>query len=404
MKARLTLALLLAGCSSMTVAATEEAGAPPAVTPYADLRYRLELVDQAGLARDATASTLRARGGLRSREWHGFAALVEGEATVRVGGEQYNDTVNGRTQYPVVADPEDAIVNQAWLRFKPNDRFALQAGRQAVNLDNQRWIGSVGWRQNDQTLDAAGVTVSPTKAVTFGWTHAWRVNRVFGTDSPQGTWRDNDIDLVRVAAELGRFGTLVGYGYLLDIPDAPAVSSQTFGARYSGSRAAGGKVKLLYALEYARQSDYGANPGGFALDYVLVEPGMAIGPATLKAGFEQLEGNGTVALQTPLATLHAFNGWADKYLSTPPNGLRDIYVDATWAFKGAGVLAGTTVRVARHEYRAEHVSARYGSEWNAQVARPFGKHVSALAKFASYDADTLATDTTKVWFAVEAKF
>ncbi len=404
MKTRFTVALLLAGSGAMAAPAAETTSPPPAVTPYADLRYRLELVDQAGLARDATASTLRARGGLRSRGWHGFDALLEGEATIRVGGEQYNDTVNARTQYPVVADPQDAIVNQAWLRFRPNDRVTLQAGRQAVNLDNQRWVGSVGWRQNDQTLDAAGVTLSPAKAVTRGWTHAWRVNRVFGTDSPQGTWRDNDINLLRLGAELGRFGTVVAYGYLLDIPDAPAASSRTVGARYSGSRATGGKLKLLYALEYARQGDHGANPRGFELDYLLVEPGMAIGPATLKAGFERLEGDGTGALQTPLATLHAFNGWADKFLSTPPNGLRDVYVDAAWAFKGAGIVGGTTVRIGWHDYRADHTSARYGTEWNAQVARPLGKRVSALVKFAAYDADSFATDTTKLWVAVEGKF
>ena len=133
------------GCLALSASVTGLASAqevePAAITPYADVRYRLELVDQDGLAEGATASTLRLRAGLRSAEWNGFSGVIEGEAILRLGKPRYNDTVNGLTVYPVVADPSDVLLNKAYIRWKPDAVVEVTAGRQAVNLDNQRWIG-----------------------------------------------------------------------------------------------------------------------------------------------------------------------------------------------------------------------------------------------------------------------
>ena len=402
-QATLPLAALIAAALVPSVAQAET-NANPDITPYADVRYRLELVDQDGLPEDATASTLRVKAGVKLGEWNGFSALVEGEAIARLGPEDYNDTVNGRTQFPVVADPTDVLLNQAYLRWRPDAAIETTVGRQAVNLDNQRWIGSVGWRQNDQTLDAARLTVKPVKGLAADYLYAWRVNRIFGPDSPQGIWRDNDIHGLRVGYDIANIGTLSAYGYWLDIPSAPAASSKTIGVRMAGAQSVGEGGKLLYTAEYARQFDHAANPADFGLDYLLLEPGFSASGFTVKAGLERLEGNGTASLQTPLATLHAFNGWADKFLSTPANGLRDLYADAAYKFGEGSALKGLTLRVAYHDFDSTRGDLSYGSEWNALVAYPLTKQISLLAKFASYDAKDLATDTRKAWLQVEAKF
>ena len=373
------------------------------ITPYADIRYRLELVDQIGLPENATASTLRLRAGIRTSEWQGLSAVVEGEAITVIGKATYNDTVNGNTAYPVVADPSDVMLNQAYLRWRPVKQVEAVAGRQAVNLDNQRWIGSVGLRQNDQTLDAARVTLRPVDGLSLDYLYSWRVNRVFGPDSLQGIWRKTDMHGVRGGYAIKGIGTLSGYGFWLDVPSSPASSSRTLGLRIAGERLVGKNLKLLYAAEYARQHDYGNNPRSFGLDYVLLEPGLSVGTFSVKSGYERLEGNGTVALQTPLATLHAFNGWADKFLTTPANGLRDIYVDAGWK-AAKGPLKGLALRLAWHDFNSTVGALNYGQEWNAQASYPVGKHVTLLAKFARYDARVFATDTTKAWFSIEAKF
>lgn len=394
---------LLAALSCASPAFAQDAAQPDSITPFADIRYRLELVDQDGLGESATASTLRVRAGLKTIEWNGLSALVEGEAIARIGPRHYNDTVNGRTAYPVVADPSDVLLNQAWLRFKPAKEIEATAGRQAVNFDNQRWVGSVGWRQNDQTLDAARVSIKPVKGVALDYGYVWRVNRVFGPDSPQGIWRDNDIHLLRASVEAKPVGTVTAYGYFLDIPNAPAASSKTIGVRLAGERKLSGKAKLLYALEYANQRDLGANPRDFSFDYLLVEPGVGYGAVTAKFGLERLEGNGTAALQTPLATLHAFNGWADKFLTTPANGLRDLYADVAINIPAIGSIKGASARLQYHDYESTRGGIDYGSEWGAMLGVPIAKQLAATFKIARYDADSFATDTTKVWFSLDLK-
>lgn len=401
-QAKLLLASALVSLVSATAAQAETKQQP--ITAYADIRYRIEVVDQTGLPNDATASTLRVRAGIKTAEWRGFSALVEGEAIAVIGEASYNDTVNGKVAYPVVADPADVLLNQAWLRWRPDPRFEATAGRQAVNYDNQRWIGSVGWRQNDQTLDAVRLSAKPLKGATLDYLYAWRVNRVFGPDSPQGIWRDNNIHALRAGYTIKNVGTLSAYGLWLDIPSSPASSSKTFGVRIAGEHAVNKGTSLLYSAEYARQQEFGPNPRSFGLDYWLLEPGVKFGPVTLKGGYEQLEGNGVVALQTPLATLHAFNGWADKFLTTPANGLRDIYLDAGYKVPGKGPLSGLTLRAMWHDYNSTRLGIDYGSEWDALVSYPVTKQLGLTAKFARYNADAFATDTTKFWFQIEVKF
>ena len=402
-QANLSIAALFAValCPS---AALAESGDTLDVTPYADIRYRLELVDQDGVAEDATASTLRVKAGLKTGEWHGFSALVEGEAIIRLGPEDYDDTVNGRNAYPVVADPSDVLLNQAYVKYRPVEEFEAIAGRQVINFDNQRWVGSVGWRQNDQTFDGARASAKLGKNFSADYFYAWRVNRIFGPDSPQGIWRDNDIHAARLSANPGKIGTVTAYAYWLDIPDAPAANSKTFGVRLSGSQELGGGAKLLYAGEYARQKDYAANPADFGLDYTLVEPGVSVSGVTAKFGYERLEGNGSVALQSPLATLHAFNGWADVFLNTPANGLRDIYGDVSYRLSGDGPLKGLLLRGAWHDFQSTTGGIDYGSELDLLVAYPVRKNINLSVKFAHYDADNFATDRTKAWFSIDAKF
>ncbi|WP_226699969.1 alginate export family protein [Qipengyuania gaetbuli] len=381
-----------------------QASDPLPVDPYLDILYRLEVVDQEGLTEDATASTMRIKAGVETDEWNGFSALVEGEAIVRLGPEDFNDTVNGRTSFPIVADPSDVLLNQAFVKWRPIEEASITAGRQAINLDNQRWIGSVGWRQNDQTFDAVRASAEPLAGASIDYFHAWRVNRIFGPDSPQGIWRDNDIHGARASYEFSGVGTISAYGYFLDIPDAPAASSQTLGVRLSGNTALSGAVKFLYTGEYARQRDFGPNPADFSLDYLLVEPGVSVGGFIAKVGLERLEGNGVVALQTPLATLHAFNGWADKFLATPPNGLRDTYADLSYRFGDGSSLKGLLLRGLFHDFNATEGSISYGQEWNVLAVYPLRSNVTLLAKFAHYEADAFATDTTKGWLSVQLKF
>lgn len=409
------LAFTCSSAFAQTEAATASASSPDNTTeradwiePVADVRYRYEFVDQEDFELDAHASTLRVRLGARIRPATSLVLFAEGEAVVPVGPEKFNDTTNGVIGRPIVADPEDLHLNQLYARWSPRPGAAITAGRQSLNYDNQRWIGSVGWRQNDQTLDAMTGVIERIgdSDVDASYGYAWRVNRVFGPGSPQGVWEDTDIHMVRLGSPLGSIGKLTAYGYWLDIPEAPISSSRTIGVRLTGDPALGASTtKITYAFEFARQSPAGRNLSDDTHSYWLFEPGLSFGSASVKLGYERLEGNGVSALQTPLATLHAFNGWADRFLVTPPAGLRDLYLDAGYTVpKGGGLLAGTGFRFAFHDYASTAGDLEYGREWNASIARPLLGPVSLMLKFADYDAARFSADTTKIWVQLDARF
>lgn len=418
-------AIALASCAALafsheiTFAQAVEADVPPPspevavqddswIDPVADVRYRYEFVDQEDFALDAYASTVRARLGVLAKPLKTLSFYAEGEAILHVGPDKFNDTTNGVIDRPVVTDREDILLNQLYARFRPHPGASMTAGRQTVNYDNQRWIGSVGWRQNDQTLDAVTGNIEniANTGIFAGYGYAWRVNRVFGPDSAQGVWRDNDIHLVRIGSEVGAIGKVTAYCYWLDLPEAPALSNRTFGVRLAGRQTLGtSPARATYALEFARQTGLEPNPGDASHSYWLMEPGIAFGPASVKLGYERLVGDGQTALQTPLATLHAFNGWADKFLITPPAGLRDLYVDAGYTVPAdTGFLSGTGLRFVFHDFRSTEGDLHYGREWDALITRNLYGPVSLTLKFARYDAIDFASDTTKGWVQLDARF
>ncbi len=396
--------LLLLGGGTIAPAALAQPAAP-GIVPSVDIRIRSETVDQAGLPRGAHAVTLRVRPGLRVGPIEGLSFYGEADAIVALDDLRYNDTRNGQTNRPVVADREGVLLNQLYARWQGQPGLTATIGRQTVNYDNQRWVGSVGWRQNDQTLDAVQLALDAAadQPFTASYAHVWRVNRVFGPGSPQGAFRDTDIHLVRVGYRPAAGHQLGSYLYHLDIPSHPALSSRTVGVRASGAIDAG-RVRLLYAGELARQTPVGPNPASTSHIYWLVEPGIGIGRVTMRIGHERLGGDGRTALQTPLATLHAFNGWADRFLTTPADGLADSYVDLGVQFPGSGPLARAQLRIMAHEFRSVQRDRRYGNEFGAAATVPLNRHITATAKIARYDARTFATDTTKVWLELNARY
>ncbi len=388
-------AALLAG-SVPAAAADNFTGALIGGKPTADLRLRYESVDQANALKDANAATLRLRLGYETGQYHGFGAFVEAETVTALGGENYNSTVNGKTAYSIVADPEATEINQAYLSYAGLADTTLKYGRQRIILDNHRFIGNVGWRQNEQTFDAFTLTNAslPQTNITAGY--IFNVNRVFSDKSAQGDFKMNS-PIFNVSYKGWSLGEVVGYGYLLDFTDLAASSAQTYGLRLKGSAPLGG-VKALYTAEYATQRDYRDNPRDYSLNYYLVEGGVGLSNVEFKLGYEVLGGNGTVAFQTPLATLHAMNGWADQFLTTPAAGLKDTYVSA------AATVWGTRLEAIWHDFRADSNSTRYGTEWDLQAVKAIDKTYAVGAKYASYDAKGFSVDTDKFWLWVEAKF
>ncbi len=350
------------------------------------LRYEQVDVDNPALA-DADARTLRTRLGYQTGTWHGLSALVEFEDVRNLPqGDRYAPAQPG---YAVVADPEVTELNQAWLQYgwRSDDLSAqLRYGRQRLILDDARFVGNVGWRQNEQTFDATRAELGFGEfELVLAYVHA-----VHGI-TPAFDARSSH-KLANLRWKAAPLGQLTLYAYYLD-DDSAVADTDTLGIRYLLSYEIS-DIKLSLHLEYAEQ-----DTDDFSVNYYRIASGAAFQQLTLTLGREVLGSDGgDYGMQTPLATKHAFNGWADQFLNTPNTGLTDDMLRIGANYFGLNILA------AAHRYSADSGSARYGKEYNLQVTRAFGRHYSLGAKAADYRADDLGVDTRKVWVWAEANF
>ena len=378
--------------------------------PILDARYRYEHVDQDNALNNANAQTIRTRIGFQSGKWYGLSALIEADNVSRIGDARYNSTRNGQGDYSVVADPDGSEINQALLRYD-HQYGSVVLGRQRINLDNQRFIGSVAWRQNEQTFDGALTQLKPLDGLTLSYAYLDQVNTVFGPDNGRydNVTNPANIDghshLINAQYVFMPQLTATAYSYLLDLDNiavAPTAAEGTLSSQTSGLRLNGVVAGVSYALEYAQQKDYGDNPLELDSEYYLAELGYTLKGVQLKAGYEVLGGDsgpGNRAFQTPLATKHAFQGWADVFLTTPADGVEDLYFGAT------APLLGGTLQAWYHDFSTEQGSDEYGNEIDLSYAHPIPgvKGLVGLVKYATYDSDDKArtVDTDKVWLQLQ---
>jgi hypothetical protein len=398
---------LLAAASTLALAAPALAAPGDPVTLGEDVtfdiqgatRLRYETVDQPNFADDAEALTFRMRlGGELNID--GFKVLLEGEGTAGLRN-RYNDTLgfNGVEPFPTVADPENVELNRAQLSYV-KDGNGVTVGRQRINLANQRFVGSVGWRQNEQTFDAVRGQLKQGIFVADA-TYAISQRTIFGVDSPNEHF-DGNLVLVNAGVDTASFDA-TAFAYVLDYDTRAAFASETLGATatYTATLQPGTTLALTGA--YATQSDTGINPTNYRAEYYFAEVSGTLSGFTLAANYEVLGSDGgRAAFQTPLATLHAFQGWADLFLTTPNAGVRDMQVSLRKGFTLPG-LGPVTAQVAWHEFDSDFGNRDYGSEIDASLGFRLGP-VAMLVKYADYDSDGFAVDTRKVWVQAEWGF
>jgi hypothetical protein len=354
-------------------------------------RYRYEVVSQDGINQDAKASTLKTRLTWSSAHYNNFYSVIEVDNVSYLGDDAFNSTTNGRAIYPKIADPKGTDINQAYLGYQANG-LTLSAGRQRINHNNQRFIGGVGWRQNEQTFDGVRLQYQKTKKLQLDYSYIYNVNRIFG---PSGTKSDlkGDISLLNVKYQLADQQKLSLFSYTMDFDDNAALSNTTSGLSFDGKLSA-----INIHTSYAIQKDTGNNAASYEAHYWTLDLGTNIAGVGLHVGVESLGGDKGKGFITPLATLHKFQGWGDKFLATPDSGLEDLYIKASKKFNR---LALST---AWHVFNAEQGSADYGTELDISLAYSLSDNTSLLIKYASFDADELATDTNKLWLMASMKF
>ncbi len=374
--------------------------------PVLDLRYRFEFVDQDNLSKDANAHTLRTRAGFETGRFHGLGVGADFEWIEAVGSENFNSTVNGQTQSPVVADPDDFALNQLYLLSDGTiPKTRLKVGRQRIIWDNARFIGNLGFRQNEQTFDALRVGTTYLPDTDIGYTYLEEVHRIFGRDSAVGRQKMNS-HAVRVQYTGLDFVTVTPFALLLDYDQASQNrnSSATLGALLQGKYELSKPWTAHYMASAAHQQDYGDNTVDFDLWYSAVEPGISYDFVTASLGYEVLQGDGTQGFRTPLATGHKFNGLTDRFLTTPADGLQDVYLKLSLKVPGKDLLSGISVKGSYHEFWAEQGDAHYGSEWDLGIFKKFETDYGTFLlgmQYADYHADEFSTDIGKLWLTLQ---
>jgi hypothetical protein len=366
-------------------------------------RARYEAVSEDNTKKDADAYTLRTTLGYKTGSFNGFGAFVEFEDVHAAGNEKFNNFENGHVTYSAVADPVGTEVNQGYLTYNGFDT-EFKLGRQEITYRDapfHRYIGNVLWRQNHQSFDGLSIVNKSLENTTISYAHIENVDTIFGEDSltkPQNI--DMNTDLFNVQYSGLPIGNLEGYAYLIENEDAKASSSETFGARLSGAQAVNADWKVIYTAEYANQSDY---KDGTMDDqnYYLVELGGKYNGWLAKFSYEMQEGDGTSSFKTPLGTNHAFQGWADMFLSTPNKGLEDMY------FTVVGNVMGVKLIGVYHDFETDKESIDAGNEYDLLAEKTFNEHYTLGVKYADYNAGEASlgyVDTEKFWLYGQVKF
>lgn len=358
-------------------AAIEPSNGPDAfqwLTPSVDLLLRHEFRDQDGFD-SSNALTARARLGLTLGEFHGFSAFGEIEAT-RALVRDFD--VNGTSTSPnnpgdtIIADPDNEEFNRFWLQYK-KDGILAKIGRQRIIRNNAAFIGNVGWRQNEQTFDAAQIGFTRDN-FSLSYVYSDRVQRIFGRDAGGALERfEGDFHFIDGSYQAD-FGKVGGYVYLVDVENNGNVGESN---TYGGFIDAG----PVYA-EFAYQDGTSNAAGGdYDAVYAHVKYTHKFGKTALTAGVEYLEDD----FKTPLATVHAFNGYADRFIGTriglnsAGDGLSDVYLRVAQPLGN-----GFTFKGALHYFADDSFSETYGYEVDAVLVKKFSENITGLIKAAYY--------------------
>ena len=348
----------------------------------ARLRYEYADFNKAGFD-DANVLSIRARFGVKTDELYGFKFLAEGEAAeVLTDKDRYNAFgaagANGRA---VIADPDSFMLNRLQLSYniKAIDTV-VTAGRQYIKFAHQRFIGAIGWRQNDQTFDAAVVENKSIEGLTVTYAYVDKVNRIFGSDAPKSNLEYWDSSSHLIHAEYAGIEntTLRGFAYLLDFDNAAANSTNTYGVEVQGEELT--DCNFNYLATVAVQTDAGDNAESYEEYYFRGKLGVKSDLFNYGAGAEIMTADGDGGrFIFPVGTNHAFNGFADAFLGTPKNGLQDYYA---WV---GGKLLGFNHTFSYHYFMTQHQSDDLGWEVDYVSARKIGEYTKVIFKAAYLD-------------------
>ncbi|MBL1244757.1 MAG: alginate export family protein [Sulfurimonas sp.] len=308
-------------------------------------------------------------------------------------------------QYDIIADKQQAMLSEASIDYKLG-KTALHAGRSQLNLDNQRFIGTVGWRQTERSYDTVYASNSDIENLDILAAYVYGYAGVTGI-----TTTETNSVLLHVKYKVAEALSITAYDYML------ASTSDTIGLALTGKIDAG--AKLTYRAEYAIQRDATMEYGSAAAQtnvkadayYYNLDIGANFSGFIAGLNYEVLSGkdeNDATSTKTnfnpALGTNHKFNGWADVFYvgnNGAAGGLIDTNIRLGYKTKGFGKLLAVY-----HDFQAETAmnavsgtTTNLGSEIDVVYVNkiPGVNNLTGLLKLASYTAGD-ATSFTNATF------
>jgi hypothetical protein len=417
--------------------------------PLTSFRLRYENVQQDGLQpptivgaqvnptaakdlKEADGITLRSLIGWQSAPFHNFSFAAQ-IINVSKFEDNFNDSTNNtlinsvsnqpdKVDYAKIVDPDDTDINQLYVDWTGIKNTRFRVGRQAINLDNVRYIGDIGFRQVMQVMD--GVTVLnkslPDTEIYLG--HMERVKQITTKLRAEGA-----LEMVNIRYRFSPTEFLVGYGYLSSFDDlglgrswfgnagvagTPTAltagnavgkngaanqkanqGNKTFGLRLDGTHPFNPNFRAAYTAEYAKQSDYSDGDSRIDAHYYKLGGGLGYDNFNMRIDQELLSSNNSqYAFQTPFGTNHLFQGWVDKFLATPVEGIQDTFVTATYKYDDFLFFADYHWLKSDEDFHtvgggAALNGSKYGKEWNLAATWTPNKNWMGKIEYGQFTED-----------------
>ena len=418
-------------------------------------RLRYEHVEQDGNApvllparplENANALTLRSLIGWQTAPYNNFsfgAQLIDvskfdddfNDATPITG--PFNPAANqpNKLAFAKVVDPDYTGINQLYVDYTGLKNTKIRLGRQPINLDNVRFIGDIAFRQVMQVFDGVSVfnkSIPDTEIFVSHIESLVQINSQFR--------KEGALEIANIRYRISPTEFLVAYGYLSCFTDlgngnayfgAGSVNNpgklninadqgnKTFGLRLDGVHPFNPNFRAIYTAEYAKQTDYSGGDSRIDAHYYKLGGGFGFDNFNMRVDQELLSSNdGKYAFQTPFGTNHLFQGWVDKFLATPKEGMRDTFVTATYRYDDFVFFADYHVFHSDVDFfRATGgKGSQYGKEWNIAATYNYSKNIMAKVEYGKYSEDdqyqptaTISQagrirDTDKLWLTAMYTF
>lgn len=345
------------------------------------------------------AASILFRGNVESTWNRSFSSFVELDYVAAAFEDDYSSGLV-LNEKPLFQDVRGDDVNQLWLAYE-HDLATVKFGRQAINLDDQRFVSSVSFWQNEQTFDALSLDAPILSSSTIRYSYIANANRIFGDDADEG--RDVNTSVERPKSFLGDhehdthlvhfemnewdFTRWVVYAYFIENKDLKPVSNNTFGSRYE-VKFQPGNFRYHIEAEAARQER----------TQVLSEPSNNYARFFLGVSYSSFEVSGKyeylgsqrvddafVGLVTPIGSTNEFQGWSDGINSLHGvRGVEDTSVKVKWRNHP------WKFDLRYHWFSDTESSIDYGSEIDLDISFDITRHHEIHLRVADFIVDDQA--------------